>query len=153
MKLQPSTRRTLSTALCLTQGAYYLLGGIWPLVSRRSFEQVLGRKRDFWLSQTSALQIALAGALLLRAARSGRISRDLSLLAGGTAAILAIMDVYCQNRPGTTRVYLLDVLAEAAFIAGWSWAAQAPNSESEPDQPNELAWSEGRRALAATSAR
>jgi hypothetical protein len=36
----------------LLQGGYFLFTGIWPLVSRRTFEAVTGPKKDFWLAQT-----------------------------------------------------------------------------------------------------
>lgn len=34
------------TTLTVLQGAYYLATGVWPLVSRRSFERVTGPRTD-----------------------------------------------------------------------------------------------------------
>lgn len=40
--------------LALAQGAFNLLGGLWPLVNMRTFEAVYGPKSDKWLECTVA---------------------------------------------------------------------------------------------------
>lgn len=47
------------------QGAYYTVSGVWPLVSLRSFEAVLGPKTDRWLVQTVAGLTTTIGAAQL----------------------------------------------------------------------------------------
>src|SRR3954468_19360295 len=61
--MPPSPARSVAAA----QGAYFLLTGVAPFVSRRGFEAVTGPKREWWLVQTvggvvTALGGALAGA-------------------------------------------------------------------------------------------
>src|SRR5688500_905278 len=54
-------------------GLYFLATGVWPLLSRRSFERVTGPKADFWLAQTVGILVAGVGSTILQAKRRGRI--------------------------------------------------------------------------------
>ena len=54
------------------QAGYYLLTGIWPLLSRGTFEAITGRKQDFWLVQTVGALVGVTGAALAAAARDQR---------------------------------------------------------------------------------
>src|SRR5438270_11614006 len=47
-----SQASALMTVLYLVQGVYYLLTGVWPLVSIDTFQMVTGPKTDLWLVQT-----------------------------------------------------------------------------------------------------
>jgi hypothetical protein len=38
--------------LALVQGGYYVLTGLWSLVSPRTFQAVTGKKEDYWLVKT-----------------------------------------------------------------------------------------------------
>ena len=67
------------------QGVYYILTGLWPLVSMQSFELVTGPKTDDWLVQTVGLLLAVIGMTLLARARRARPAADTRLLSGGTA--------------------------------------------------------------------
>jgi hypothetical protein len=42
----------------LAQGIFYLLTGIWPLVSTNTFQKVTGPKQDLWLVRTAGVWIA-----------------------------------------------------------------------------------------------
>jgi hypothetical protein len=101
------------------QGAYFLATGIWPLVSRRSFERVTGPKIDFWLAQTVGVLVATVGGTLLLAERRGRVTRELELLAAGSAAGLWLVDVVFALRGRISRIYLLDAAIEAAIVGSW----------------------------------
>jgi hypothetical protein len=62
-------RSTRSVLVALAQGAYYLLTGVWPLLSLRTFELVTGPKTDDWLVRTVgvlvlAVVLAVLGVLL-----------------------------------------------------------------------------------------
>ena len=46
-----ASRLSLARRSIGIQAAYYTLTGIWPIVHRRSFEAVTGRKTDYWLVQ------------------------------------------------------------------------------------------------------
>lgn len=101
------------------QGVYFLATGVWPLVSRRTFERVTGPKIDFWLAQTVGVLVATVGGTLLLAERRGRITRELELLAAGSAAGLGIVDVVFALRRTISKVYLLDAALEAALVRAW----------------------------------
>src|SRR5437588_11278415 len=69
----------LVRVVCLAQGFYYVLTGLWPLVSIETFQMVTGRKTDHlptgreadhWLVMTvGVLVTAIALALLVAAWR------------------------------------------------------------------------------------
>jgi hypothetical protein len=113
----PEQRTGYATARA--QSLYFLATGIWPLVSRRSFERVTGPKADFWLAQTVGVLVATIGGALLLADRRDRITRELELLAVGSAAGLGLVDALFSLRGRISKVYLLDAAIEAVFVAGW----------------------------------
>jgi len=47
--------------LPVAQGVYFLLTGIWPLLSMRTFEAVTGPKVDRWLVKTVGVLVAVIG--------------------------------------------------------------------------------------------
>jgi energy-converting hydrogenase Eha subunit E len=101
------------------QGGYYLLTGVWPLVHLPSFEWVTGPKTDDWLVRTVGLLVGAVGVGLLLAARRGRVTLDLVVVAALCALALAAVDVvYVAD--GTLRpVYLLDALPELGLAGLW----------------------------------
>ncbi|WP_223274031.1 hypothetical protein, partial [Nocardia cerradoensis] len=52
-------------ALARAHGAFNLVGGLWPLVSVRSFEAVFGPKQDRWLQYTVGGLLAGTGVVQL----------------------------------------------------------------------------------------
>ncbi len=133
-----------TSSLSLTQGLYYVVTGIWPLVSIRSFQWVTGPKYDLWLVKTVGVLIAVIGSVLmlagLRAGSGaaagaaagaglgangrGRTSPEVALLAMGSAAGLTAIDVTYVARKLISPVYLLDALIQVGLIALWalSWS-------------------------------
>ncbi len=107
------------------QGAFWLATGLWPLVHYRSFEKVTGPKRDDWLVKTIGGLIAVVGATLLSAGWRGKVTREIQLLGLASAAALSTADVLFVRRGRISRVYLLDVLAEAPFVAAWALSRRA----------------------------
>src|SRR4051812_6931646 len=92
----------LVTAMLWTQGVYYLLTGLWPLVSIETFQLVTGPKTDHlptgresdpWLVTTAGALIAAAGATLTAAAWRRRNPPEAVLLAVLCAVGLAAIDV------------------------------------------------------------
>lgn len=114
--------------VALGQGGYYLLSGIWPLVSMRSFLKVTGPKTDLWLVKTVGVLIAAIGAVLALSARRDRVTPEVALLGAGSAAGLAAIDVVYVARHRILPVYLLDALAELWLIAAWAvaWRRRTP---------------------------
>ena len=112
----------LASGLSITQGAFYAAMGLWPLVHLRGFEAVTGPKREGWRVKTVGALVTLVGGTLLAAGLRRRVTPELMLLAAGSAASLAAMDVrYSPQR--ISPVYLLDAIVEGALVTGWCVAA------------------------------
>jgi hypothetical protein len=102
------------------QAAYYIATGVWPLVSRRTFERVTGPKADFWLVQTVGLLVGSIGlGLAQNLRRRGVVSAELRTVAIASAASLALVDVVFVSKGRIRRVYLADAVAEAGLVAAW----------------------------------
>jgi hypothetical protein len=106
-------RRTVLRA----QAGYYIATGLWPLVHRRSFEAVSGRKADFWLAQTVGVTITAIGCGIAVGLRRGRLSPEMRATAVLAAVGLGVLEVVYVARRRISRIYLLDAAGEAAFVA------------------------------------
>jgi hypothetical protein len=105
------------------QAVYYLGTGVWPLLHRRSFERLTGKKTDFWLAQTVGVTVMSIGAALAQAKASTRRTPppELRTVACASAAGLALIDVIFVARRQISAVYLLDAAAELAFLGAWAF--------------------------------
>ena len=101
------------------QGAFFLAGGLWPLLHLRSFEAVTGPKVDGWLVKTVGALLSVVGLALLGAARQRRVTPELQAVGAGTAAALAAIDVVYVARRRISPVYLVDAVAQSAIVAAW----------------------------------
>lgn len=61
--------------VALVQGIYFLITGIWPLLSMKTFLLITGPKTDLWLVKTFGLILAVIGAVLLYAQMTGKIKQ------------------------------------------------------------------------------
>lgn len=118
----PRARTAAPGVVAAVQGVYFLLTGVWPLVHVESFLAVTGPKTDLWLVYTVGVLIAVVGVVLLVAARSGRVTPEVALLAVGSAAALTGIDVIFVARHVIPPVYLLDAAAEVLLMLGWAAA-------------------------------
>lgn len=118
----------LEALVSLAQGIFYLLTGVWPLVSMRSFEMVTGPKTDRWLVKTAGVVIAAVGAALTMAGARRAVADETRVLAVGSALGLTGIDVVYVRRGRISKVYLLDAIAELALVAGWllAWLRGRP---------------------------
>ena len=108
--------------LPLVQGVYFLLTGVWPLLSMRTFEAVTGPKVDRWLVKTVGVLVAVIGASLLADAQ--RPSRGSRVLGVGSAAALSGVDALYSLRGRISKIYLLDAVVEAVLVALWAFAGR-----------------------------
>ncbi len=106
--------------LALLQGLYFLLGGLWPLISMSSFLAVTGPKADLWLVKTVSLLLMTIGLTLIIAWGSKRESIEIVLLAAGSAASLAAIDIIYAVKGRISSVYLLDAAVELFFVILWA---------------------------------
>lgn len=117
---QRADKGDLEALLALAQGIFYLVTGVWPIVSIRSFELVTGPKADRWLVKTAGVLIAVIGAALTLAGRRRSVTPELRLLAVGSALGLTGIDVVYVARGRISKVYLLDAVAELGLVAAWA---------------------------------
>ena len=106
-------------------GFFFVVTGLWPVVSLDTFEAVSGPKTDHWLVITVGLLIAIIGAALLLAAVRRSVGPEMFVLGIGAAFALASVDVVFVFKGTIWKVYLLDFVAEALFITLWVFAAKA----------------------------
>jgi hypothetical protein len=110
----------LANILGWGQGIYYLLTGVWPLVHISSFMAVTGPKTDIWLVKMVGLLAAAIGLFMARVAYRKAVNSDTAVLAVCSALAFAGIDIYYASiKDIIWNVYLLDAVAEAAFIVGW----------------------------------
>jgi hypothetical protein len=110
----------------LTQAAYHVGTGVWPLISERSFTAVTGPKREMWLVKTFGLLVTAVGAALATAAARDDVDATALTLGVGSAGALGAADVYYVARGRVRPTYLLDAAVEAALLAAWAADAKPP---------------------------
>lgn len=115
---RPATLRP-SAYVLLIQGLFYVVTGVWPLVSMDTFLAVTGPKTDLWLVNTVGVLIAVAGAAMLAGVCRGWATAELVVLAFGSALALIGIDIIYTTKQVIDRVYLLDAAAEAGLVVLW----------------------------------
>jgi hypothetical protein len=120
--------------LCWTQGLYYFVTGVWPLVNVESFQRVTGPKSDHliadppteadhWMLNTISGLIVAIALVLLTAAWKRQPSSEVGLLGALSATALGMIDVIYGGRGTIPPIYLADAIVEAGLIVAWSWIA------------------------------
>jgi hypothetical protein len=105
--------------LPLVQALYYIVTGFWPIVHIRSFETVTGPKTDDWLVKSTGALIGVIGLVLLASGKRRSTSIELPLLAAGSAAALAAVDVTYVKKRVIRPIYLVDAAAEVVLALAW----------------------------------
>jgi hypothetical protein len=118
-------RRPRLRGPALAQGLYYVVTGIWPLISIRTFELVTGPKVEKWLVKTVGVLVAVVGVVLSAAAWRRTVDAEVALLGVGSAAGLAAIDIVYASKGRISKVYLLDALVEGLLIAAWAFERRA----------------------------
>lgn len=102
------------------QGAYFLVTGLWPIISISTFQDITGPKQDIWLVKTFGLLVASIGLAMILAARRRPDYRLLMIFGILSAAALAGADIwYAALRDVIRFTYLIDALIEIIIVAGW----------------------------------
>ncbi len=99
--------------------AFFTLGGLWAVLSRRLFEAVTGPKVDYWLVRTVGGLLTVIGAVIGLAHIRGRLTPEIRWLAMGTSTVLIAIDVVYVAKRRVSPVYLLDTVTNLILIAGW----------------------------------
>jgi hypothetical protein len=111
------------STVAAAQGVANIAGWFWPLLHMPSVEAVTGSKTDVWLVRTVAGLLVVNGVVQVGAA--GQSSESLVLarrLGIGTAVTLGAVDLVYGATGRISRMYLLDALVEAGWIAAWASA-------------------------------
>jgi hypothetical protein len=99
------------------QAVYYLLTGLWPLVSIRTFEAVTGPKIDDWLVHMVGLLAASIGATLFVGSAARQPVRETVVLSILSAASFAAIDIFYALNGTISRIYLADAAIQAIFLS------------------------------------
>ena len=102
----------------LAQGIYYVTTGAVPLISRRLFESITGKKTDWWLVQLVGMLAMSIGATLFVALREEKVSPETRTLAISSALSFALVDVVYVAKRRISPVYLVDAAIELPLAAG-----------------------------------
>ena len=112
-------RQRFSSFVALLQGVYYIITGIWPIFSRRTFEAITGPKFDFWLVRTFGALISVVGGALALAGARRQVTAETALLGIGSAASLAGSDLIYSSRGRISPIYAVESVAEFGLIGLW----------------------------------
>jgi hypothetical protein len=109
----------------IAHAIYFVIGGLWAIVGRRSFEAITGPKVDYWLVRTVGGLLAATGGAIGLAGASQRITPEIRWLAVATSAVLTLVDIIGTATGRVRRVYLLDAVANLVLIGGWLGTTRA----------------------------
>lgn len=112
-----------------TQGVFNLVGGLWPVMSPRTFERVYGAKTDRWLQRTNGALLASTGISMLLAGPGPEGLRHARRTGIGSAVVFLAADLVYVPLRRIPATYLLDAAKEATWLTAW-WAAR-PRSEGK----------------------
>lgn len=98
------------------QAVYYVVTGIWPFLSMKSFLAVTGPKTDLWLLRLVALLIIVIGLTVGLAVWSERITPEIVVCSVlSCLAFIGIDSVYALSG-WISKVYLADAVVEALMV-------------------------------------
>lgn len=112
--------REPADVVALAQGAFNVVGGLWPLLHRRSFEWVFGPKTDEWLQTTTGGLLVAAGVAQLAVAPTAQGRADARRVGLGTALTLLAVDLIYVPKGRIRPTYLLDAAMQSGWIAAWA---------------------------------
>jgi hypothetical protein len=105
--------------VALVQGIYFLITGIWPLLSMSTFLRVTGPKTDLWLVKTVGIILAVIGIVLIFAQVNAEINTSSMILGIGSALSLAMIEFVYVAKRVISPIYLGDAFLELILIAWW----------------------------------
>lgn len=110
------------------QAGYYVLTGAWPLLSRRTFEGMTGRKRDWWLVQMVGLLACANGFAISIGAKREPVSRETIALSVLSALSFGAIDTVHALKGRISKIYLCDAALEVILIALTESLARRPRT-------------------------
>ena len=110
---------TMKDYVAIAQGIFYLLTGVWALVSIKTFQMVTGPKTDLWLVKTVGVLVSVIGTVLILAGARSQITLEVFVLAVGSCLVLAAIDIIYVSKKVIAPVYLWDAAAELILAFVW----------------------------------
>ena len=110
----------LVSSIAVAQALFFVLTGLWPIVSIRVFQNVSASRKDFWLVKSMGLMLGIAGSIITGARSHQQTSPLISIFAIGTAAVLMAIDLVYVNWKKFSRIYFLDAVLEFCIVAAWA---------------------------------
>jgi hypothetical protein len=129
--IQARPRDRATRLFAVVHGAFFVVGGLWPVLNLRTFAFVTGKKPEGWLVKTVGLLMMSVGSSLIMAAKSGdrgalRTARLLGLTSSMTLGSIALF--YAAKRR-ISPVYFLDAMLEGSIALGWSVISLLPKKK------------------------
>jgi hypothetical protein len=122
--------RSFGARAILGQALYYIATGLWPLLSIRTFEAVLGPKTDDWLVYMVGLLAIAIGVALLSGTRRSMARPETRVLAIAAALAFISIDVIYALDGRISRLYLVDALIQLLFMACAVWSGSSGHKRS-----------------------
>ena len=110
----------------MAHGIFNVISGLWPLLHLRSFEAVLGPKRERWLVHTVAGLLIAIGWTQVRSAGEATGAQPARRLGVGSAVTLLVIDVVNVRAGRISRIYLVDAAIEAGWLGAWLLGRRRP---------------------------
>jgi hypothetical protein len=107
--------RSGTRAVLFVQAAYFLLTGLWPIVSIDTFQLVTGPKTDLWLVQMVGLLAATIGLTLALAAFRRKLPIEILVLSFAAITSFTVIDVIYVAAGIIDPIYLVDAAVEVIF--------------------------------------
>ena len=105
--------------LALVHALYFLIGGVWAVTGKRTFEAVTGPKVDYWLVRTVGGLLSVTGVIIALAALRHRLTSEIQLLAIGTSGVLASVSLIYSINGRIRSIYLLDTAVNIVLMVLW----------------------------------
>ncbi len=99
------------------QGTYYVVSGLFPLISMKGFERLTGTKFDRWLVQMVGLLAISIGAATIVAGWDENRNGSAIVLSVSSALSFAAIDTVHAVRGRISPIYLIDAAIEVAILA------------------------------------
>ena len=132
-------RYSTTQILAFAHALYFLLGGVWAVTGKRTFEAVTGPKVDYWLVRTVGGLLTVTGAVIVSASARRRLTSEIRWLACGMSGVLATVSLVYTIKGRIRSIYLLDTVANLILIAGWyvigGRERDSQNVEDQESQP------------------
>jgi len=105
--------------LLLLQGGYFLVTGIWPLISIETFMTITGPKQDLWLVKTVGAMLSVMAVCLLAYLLEGGSRVYVFIIGILSSAVFATVDFFYSIKGVISKIYQVDGVLQVGFLLTW----------------------------------